>query len=62
VSISRLQQFGYHSSGNASPKYHPTLTDVLQKPEVCLERHILYMSALFFGRVHDVPNLPCKNA
>ena len=48
AAVSRLPQFGQRSSGSDSPDYIPTLTRVPQYPDVCLDRHTLYMSDLFF--------------
>ncbi len=48
AAVSRLPQFGQSLSGSNSPEYIPTLTRVPQNPDVCLDRHTLYMSDLFF--------------
>jgi hypothetical protein len=48
VAISCLPQFGHRSSGDTFPEYLPTLTQVPQNPDVCLECQTLYMLGLFF--------------
>ena len=49
AAVSRLPQMGQRLSGNATPEYFPTLTQVPQNPDVCLDCQTLYMPGLFFS-------------